>query len=114
MSKTIFGTMNEKGEVTKTLEVDISSLSSSDPLAFAYGISRGKNLVIENNKKNECSKIVDFKEIHESNYKELTLEYLRGFKLGYTGILLPEGTKIPKGTERSYFDCNKNILKDGK
>jgi len=92
MSKTQFGTIDEKGRVTNTIEVDINLLPSADPFAFAYGIHRGQYHL--KNKDN----VID----HGSKHSELAQEYLRGFLFGYKQILIPEGTKIRKGQEQSY------------
>lgn len=110
-NKSIFGSINSRGVVTKHLEIDLNNIPSKDPIAFAFGLSRA----IQQRKKEDEKRILDrkdtFEEIHGSKYRELSQEYLRGYKLGYVGILLPEGTKIRKGTESNYFDYHLNILK---
>lgn len=108
--ETVFGKIDAQGNVTETIKLDINKLPSSDPLAFAYGISSGiqhKQQVIDNQSHRNKS----FKEIHGSNYRKLAQEYLRGFLLGYNGILVKEGTKIKKGHERTLLHHKDNILK---
>lgn len=107
--ETIFGQIDEKANFTETIRLDINKMPSSDPIAFSYGISRG----IQFNKQKVADKYYSptYEQIHGSKYRELAKEYLRGFKLGYRGILLPEGTPIRKGTEFTFFDMDKNILK---
>lgn len=89
--KTEFGYFDEKGKLIKTLTIDLSTVPSSDPIAFAYGINSGQRCVKEKLR-------VD----HGAKHSELAPEYLRGFLFGYKGILVPEGTKIRKGEEQSY------------
>lgn len=115
---TKFGTINNKGKVTELFELDLNKVGSfsSNPLAFSYGMSRAIQLKKEEESLTDFQKKYEyystFESIHSSKYSELSQEYLRGFKLGYTGILLPEGTKIRKGTERTYLDLEKNILNE--
>ena len=49
--------------------------------------------------------------LHGSKFRELAQEYLRGFLFGWTGILVPEGTKIKNGQERSYALVKLDTLK---
>lgn len=99
--KTLFGTMNEKGEIVHQIELDINELPSSDPLAFATGIACGQRHAI----------LGESRIIHGAKHSELAQEYLRGFLLGYRGILVPEGTKIKKGQEQSFALYHLNTLK---
>jgi len=103
---TIFGTMDNKGEVTKDLEIDLNNIPSSDPMAFGYGIAQGQKYL------KGGSYYTNFKDMHGSNYSEIAQEYLRGCKFGATGMLLPEGFKIPKGCEFNYFGIGERINKD--
>ena len=89
---TQFGTLNQDGTVTNTMTIELNNVPSSDPIAFSYGLFKGQQW-----SKDKVYK--SFKDVHGSNYREIANEYLRGFKLGSTGILLPEGYKIRKGTE---------------
>ena len=107
--KTKFGTLLESGEVVDEMSVDLNQLSSNDPMAFAYGMQCGR--VQKKNDGQYRYSTQRFKKVHGSNYRELSMEYLRGFKLGYTGILLPEGIKIRKGTENGYLNLELNLLK---
>jgi len=103
---TKFGTLAlENGRLVEkhTMELDLNNLPSSDPIAFGYGIHSGQRCL------KEKIQAMDVK--HGSKHSELAQEYLRGFLLGYKGILVPEGTKIKKGYERCYALLDKNILK---
>lgn len=97
---TTFATMNNKAEIIHKIELDLSKLPSSDPIAFGYGIQQGQYHQKTTSKIN-----------HGSKHSELSQEYLRGFLLGYKGILVKEGTKIRKGEEQNYWHLNNNILK---
>jgi len=99
--KTTFGTLNKSGEVKINLEVDLNTLPSADPIAFGYGISYGRSM-------HEKRKAPD----HGLKHSELSPEYLRGFLFGYTGILVPEGTKIRKGQEANFSLLHLNVLKE--
>ncbi len=101
--KTQFGFFDENFNVIKTCEVDINTINSGDPLAFAYGVSRGIQV------RKMAATFTDSKKIHGSNFSELSPEYLRGFLLGYKGFLVPEGTKFRKGQEQSFFHMDKKI-----
>lgn len=103
---TFFGTLNADGSVTENLSVDLSKVPSSDPIAFAYGVARGRSMANDDKPKSYSPK-----KIHGSNFSGLAKEYLRGFLFGYKGILVPEGTKIVKGQEMTLALMNKNILK---
>lgn len=102
---TIFGNLNENGEIENKLKIDLKSMPSSDPIAFSYGIHSGQNAV----KKKNADK--NYVINHGSKFSDLDQEYLRGFLFGYKGILIPEGTKIKKGTEQTYFHLDKNLIK---
>lgn len=97
-----------KLEEVSNMEINFNSLPSSDKLAFGYGLARGQHYLKVNKGKNSWQK-EPMK--HGSNHRELAPEYLRGFLLGYKGILVPEGTKIKKGEEQSLYHFDKNILK---
>lgn len=84
----------------QSMIVDLLSLPSSDPIAFAYGVSQGKYY----SKTGMETKKID----HGANFRELAQEYLRGFLFGYTGILIPEGTRIKKGQEQNNYFHNLN------
>jgi len=99
---TTFGTLQPDGILTDELELDISTLPSGDPIAFAYGFWTGLKLRKEEYPPSNP---------HGSKFSELAPEYLRGFLLGYKFILVPEGTKIKKGQERCYALLSLNILK---
>lgn len=99
---TTFGTLTREGVLVDKMEIDLNSLPSSDPLAFGYGIAKGKRYKQED--------FQTFEEIHGSKYSELSQEYLRGFLLGNKGILIKEGVKIKKGYERNYYHSKDNTL----
>jgi hypothetical protein len=100
---TVFGTLTKEGKVVDEITIDLSKVHSSDPIAFSFGVTRGRSYKEGN--------YTTFKKIHGYKYKEVAQEYLRGCKLGATGILLPEGTKIPKGLEFNYWGSEFNLLK---
>ena len=87
--------------IEQSMIVDLHNLPSSDPIAFAYGISRGKYYA----KTGMETKKID----HGVNFRELAQEYLRGFLFGYKGILIPEGTRIEKGQEQNSYFHNLNL-----
>lgn len=93
--ETIFGTIDVKGNVEETIRLDINKLPSRDPLAFAYGINKGQWYIKQGT---DHSKID-----HGDKHSELAQEYLRGFLLGYRGLLIEEGTKIKKGQEQTMW-----------
>lgn len=95
---------NNNLELEDSIEIDLNKVPSSDPIAFSYGLFRGKSYK-PNPNVNET-----FEVIHGANYREISQEYLRGFLLGRTGILIEEGTKIKKGQESNYYFSNKNLL----
>lgn len=100
---TKFGELVIENGVAKeknVMELDLNNLPSKDPIAFGYGLSYGDRCVRNKEKPD-----------HGMKHSELSQEYLRGFLLGYRGILVPEGTKIKKGYEQCYALLDKNILK---
>jgi hypothetical protein len=102
--KTKFGYFDKDFNVIETIEVDIHSIKSDDPIAFAYGVSRG----MQCQSKSKYDRW-DSKSIHGSLHSELAPEYLRGFLLGFKGYLVPEGTKLRKGDELSFRHTDKRI-----
>jgi hypothetical protein len=107
--ETIFGTLHKDGSVEEHLKVDVNKLPSSDPFAFGFGISSG----VRFRKQTEAApddRYKTFEQLHGVKYREIAQEYLRGFLLGYKGILVKEGTKIRKGMERTLFHIQDNIL----
>lgn len=108
MNHTEFGYFDDKGQYNKTFALNLQNIPSSDPLAFAYGLHTGQMYLKETQEK----KVMHVRINHGSPHRELAQEYLRGFLLGYRGILVPEGTKIRKGEEQSFFHFDKDIWKD--
>lgn len=112
---TVFGTATgvEGGslKVETNFTVDLNQVPSSDPLAFMFGANGGagerKRLLQEHGKswyewRGQYN--------HGCNWRELAPEYIRGFLFGFMGILVPEGTKIRKGEEQTWFHSDKNML----
>lgn len=93
--------------IVQAFEVDLRTVPSSDPLAFVMGISRGKFYAANRDKLHNGLMKID----HGCNHRDLAKEYLRGFLLGYRGILVKEGTRILKGCEQTLFHLKDNILK---
>lgn len=85
---------------TDVMNLDLSTIPSSDPLSFAWGLRQGQNCLKNKTEPN-----------HGSKHTDLSQEYLRGFLVGYRGILVPEGTKMKKGDEISYRLSHLNTLK---
>ena len=100
------------GELVKdhSIQIDLNRVPSNDPLAFAYGVSRGQYYA----KLESQGKFDNYppnKVNHGSPFRELAQEYLRGFLLGKMGILVKEGTRIRKGQELNYYFSGENLLK---
>lgn len=66
---TEFSVMNKSGQVTKTHEIDLSKIKSTDPLAYAFGF-------VEGERGNKLSK-----------EKNLASEYVRGWKEGHKNYI---------------------------
>ncbi len=101
---TKFGTLELKNGIAiekDVIELDLNTLPSTDPLAFGYGVSYGQRCARNKTK-------ID----HGSKHSELAQEYLRGFLVGFRGILVPEGTKIKKEQETNYSLSSLNLIKN--
>jgi len=83
-SSTQFGILTPKGEVTKSMSINLSEVKSPDPLAYSYGFFQGKT-----------GQSI-------SKDKDLAPEYIRGYKEG----------KKQKDTDKDgvpdKYDCQPN------
>lgn len=101
---TQFGYFDKDYKVVKTIEVDLTTINSKDPIAFAYGVAKG----IATRTKSKYDRW-DSRSIHGSLFSHLAPEYLRGFLLGYKQFLIPEGTRMMKGQELNFALLDKQI-----
>ena len=100
---TMFGTLTKTGEVVDKIEVELNTVPSSDPLAFMYGVYKGQSYLGSQKNVRPIN--------HDSLFRDLDPEYLRGFLYGFRNILVSEGTEFEKGQEQSYIHRDKAINK---
>lgn len=105
---TTFGIMEQDGTVIDKVEIDLSKVPSNDPIAFMFGYMKGRTRRKDFDAGEKLGKST---KLHGSKFSELAQEYLRGFLFGWAGILVPEGTKIKNGQERSYALFELDTLK---
>ena len=105
---TTFGRLEQDGTKIDKVEIDLSKVPSNDPIAFMFGYMEGRT---KRKDFDAREKLGGSTKLHGSKFRELAQEYLRGFLFGWTGILVPEGTKIKNGQEASYALFELNILK---